>query len=101
PQIEIEDALELPRRRERDDLAAVLETASLNDAMKYLGRQPRDDVREPGRFQDARQQLCFHGAAKSTGASPSAVVCFSLAKRHIIMWGRKTDRKSTRLNSSH
>ena len=56
PQVEIEDARDLRRRRQRDDLAAVLEPAALDDAVQQLGRQPRHDLGELRCLQDAIEQ---------------------------------------------
>ena len=56
PQVEIEDARDLRRRRQRDELAAVLEPAALDDAVQQLGRQPRHDLGELRRVQDAIEQ---------------------------------------------
>jgi hypothetical protein len=56
PQVEIEDARDLRRRRQRDELAAVLEPAALDHAVQQLGRQPWHDLGELRRVQDAIEQ---------------------------------------------
>ena len=42
--------------RQRHELAAILESAALNDPVKHLGLQSRDDVREVRRVQNAIEQ---------------------------------------------
>ena len=59
PEIQIEDALQLFGRRQGDELAAVFESASLNDTMDQLWLQSRDDIREVGRAQDAIEQAMW------------------------------------------
>ena len=56
PQVEIEDARQLAGRRQRHELAAILESTALNDPVKHLGWQSRDDVREVRRVQNAIEQ---------------------------------------------
>ena len=65
PQIEIEDARDLRRRRQGDELAAVLEPAALDDAVQQLGRQPRHDLGELRRIQDAIEQAAPIAAARA------------------------------------
>src|SRR5262249_32678802 len=59
PQIEIKDARELLGRRQHQQLAAILESAALNDSVKQLGLQSRDNVLEVRRSENASE----HGAA--------------------------------------
>ena len=56
PQVEIEDARQLAGCRQRHQLAAILESTALNDPVKHLGWQSRDDVREVRRVQNAIEQ---------------------------------------------
>src|SRR5262249_56661031 len=44
PQVEIKDTSELLGRRQHHELAAILESAALNDAVKQVGLQSRDNV---------------------------------------------------------
>src|SRR5262245_13623456 len=44
PQVKIKDTRELVGRRQHDELAAILESAALNDAVKQLRLQLRDNV---------------------------------------------------------
>ena len=56
PQVEIEDTRQLVGCRQRHELAAILESTALNDPVKHLGWQSRDDVREVRRVQNAIEQ---------------------------------------------
>src|SRR5205814_8240035 len=56
PQIKVEHLHQLPGRGQRDDLAAVLEAAALNEPVKDFGRQSSDDVREVRCVEDAIEQ---------------------------------------------
>src|SRR5262249_7646453 len=56
PQVAIEDHRQLRGRRQRHELAAILESAALNDPMQDFGLQPRDDLREVRRVQNALEQ---------------------------------------------
>jgi hypothetical protein len=56
PHVEIEDTAQLLGCRQRDELAAVLEPTALDDPVKQLGLQSRDDVREMRGVQDAIEQ---------------------------------------------
>ena len=56
PQVEIEDTRQPVGRGQRDELAARLEPARLNDPVQHLGLQPRNDVREVRRVQNAIEQ---------------------------------------------
>ena len=61
PQIEVEQGGELRGRRRRDELAARIESAVLNELMQRLRREVRDDPREEWRVQEAREPM-FHRA---------------------------------------
>src|SRR5215510_1874217 len=56
PQIEIKDARELLGGRQHHELAAILESAALNDAVKQLRLQSRDNVLEVWRVENAIKQ---------------------------------------------
>ena len=56
PQVEIEDTRQLVGRRQRHELAAILESTALNEPVQHLGLQSRDDLREVRRVQDAIEQ---------------------------------------------
>ena len=56
PHVEIEDARQLLRRRQREELAAILEAAALNHAVKHLRGQSRHDERDIRRAQHALEQ---------------------------------------------
>ena len=56
PQVEVENTRQLAWCRQRDELAAILESTVLNHTVKDLGRQSRDDVHEVRRFEDAIEQ---------------------------------------------
>ena len=57
PQIEVEQGGELRRRRTRDELAARIESAVLNELMQRLRREVRDDPREEWRVQETREPM--------------------------------------------
>ena len=59
PQIELEQRGELRGRGGRDELAARIESAVLNEPMQSLRREVRDDPREGCRVQETREPL-FH-----------------------------------------
>jgi hypothetical protein len=46
PKVEIEDSSELFGRRQHHELAAILESATLDDAVKKVGLQPWNNVLE-------------------------------------------------------
>jgi hypothetical protein len=56
PQVEVEDTRQLAGCRQRHELAAILESTALDDAVKHLGWQSRDDVHETWRVQNAIEQ---------------------------------------------
>lgn len=57
PQIEVEQGGELRGRGRRDELAARLESAVLNELMQRLRREVRDDPREEWRVQETREPM--------------------------------------------
>jgi hypothetical protein len=59
PQIEVEDTLELFRRCQRDEFAAVFESAALDQAMDDFRLEFRNDAVEMGRAQDAIEQALW------------------------------------------
>jgi hypothetical protein len=59
PQVEIKDARELVGRRQHHELAAILESAALNDAVKQVGLQSGDNVLEARCVENAIE----HGTA--------------------------------------
>ena len=59
PQIELEQRGELRGRGGRDELAARIESAVLNEPMQRLRREVRDDPREGCRVEETREPL-FH-----------------------------------------
>ena len=56
PQVEIKDTRQLVGCRQRHELAAILESTALNDSVKQLRLQSRDDLREVWRVQNAIEQ---------------------------------------------
>jgi hypothetical protein len=56
PQIEIENPRQLAGCRQCDQLAAVLESTMLDDAMEHFGLQPGNNVREMWRGQQTVEQ---------------------------------------------
>jgi hypothetical protein len=60
PQIEIEDALQLTGRGERDEVAGVFEATGLNDAVEHLRAQLPNGERRVRRVEDARDQPAAH-----------------------------------------
>ena len=56
PQIEIEDRRQLTGCRQRHELAAILESAVLYDAVQQFRGQARDDVREVRRVENPHEQ---------------------------------------------
>ena len=56
PDVDVEDAPQLPGRGQRHELRAVLEAAGLNHPMQDFGLQLRDDLREVGRVQQPLEQ---------------------------------------------
>ena len=62
PQIEVEQGGELRGRRRRDELAARIESAVLNELMQRLRRQVRDDPREERRVQETREPMVYRGS---------------------------------------
>lgn len=79
PQVEIEESCQLAGCRERHELAAILESAVLNDAVKHVGWQLRDDMRQMRRFQNPIEQrtrvsegpLCWAVASPLRAATTS------------------------------
>ena len=57
PQVEVEERRHLPGRRQRQQVAAVLQPAVLNHVVKEVGWQVRDRARQLGVFGDASEQL--------------------------------------------
>jgi hypothetical protein len=57
PQVEVEDTCQLLWSRQRDELAAILQAATLNEPVKHLGRQSRNDVGQVRRVHDAGEQV--------------------------------------------
>ena len=88
PQVEIEDARQLVGCRQRHELAAILESAALNDPVKQLGLQSRDDVREVRRVQNAIEQRTLVSSVSPcrTVARPTRAVggrvCQSARRSH-------------------
>ena len=72
PQVEIEDRRQLAGCRQRNELPAILESAVLNDAVKNLWWQSRDDVREVRRSQNPIEQRTrvSDGTLRRAVASP-------------------------------
>ena len=78
PQVEIEDRRQLAGCRQRHELTAVFESTTLNDPMKHLGLQPRDDLCEMRSLQNALEQRtaiasvspCRAGAPPSLAGPP-------------------------------
>ena len=66
PQIEVEQGGELRGRRGRDELAARIESAVLNELMQRLRREVRDDPREEWRVQETREPT-IHSLSTWTG----------------------------------
>ena len=56
PQVEIEESSQLPRRRQRQQFTAVLESAMLNQPVEDFRLQLRHNSREVRGFQDAVEQ---------------------------------------------
>jgi hypothetical protein len=56
PQVEVEDALELFRCGQRDQIATVFESTRLDDLVEDLGLESRHDVCEVRRVEEALQQ---------------------------------------------
>ena len=56
PEVQIEHPRQLARRRQRHQLAAILESTVLDDAVEHFGLQSRHDVRELRRVQDSIEQ---------------------------------------------
>ena len=74
PQVEIEYGLQLFGRRQRDEIAAVLESAGLDDPVQHLGFQARNDLFQVRGIQNALEQVA-HALA------PPARTSFSQGRR--------------------
>ncbi len=69
PQVEVEDRRQLAGCRQRHELAAILESAVLDDAVQHLRWQSRDDVREVRRVQNPIEQRAGPGLSRGAGLS--------------------------------
>jgi hypothetical protein len=95
PQIKIQDAGQLVRRRQRDQLAALCESIALNDAMKHLGAQSREHLGEMRHVENAIEQTMRLSemllrmtvtvpfrAVRGAGASASRIRATATGARH-------------------
>src|SRR5262249_16277629 len=69
PDIDVENAPELLRRGKGHEFRTILEAPALNDAMKHLGLQARDDLREVVCVQEPIEECprFRHGPANDSG----------------------------------
>jgi len=73
PQVAIEDGRQLRGRRQRHDLAAVFESATLDDPMKEFRLEPRDRLRKVRRVQNALEQTALvRGLSLDEARAPAA-----------------------------
>ena len=72
PQVEIEYGLQLIGRRQRDEIAAVLQSAGLDDPVQHLGLQAGDDLLEVRGVQNALEQAAHFGGSRRIGDSERA-----------------------------
>ena len=68
---------QLRRRRQRDDLAAILKSTSLNDPVKQIRPQSGDDLLQVWRVQNPIEQITPAGreAPRREVAGPISLIC--------------------------
>ena len=74
PQVEVEDGRQLSRRCQRHELAAILESAAVDDPVQHFGLEPRHDLCEVRRVQNAieeRTRVSNGARCRTRRAAPS------------------------------
>jgi hypothetical protein len=98
PEIEVEEIHQLAGCRERQQFAAFLEAAVLNDPVKHFRLEPRDDMRDMPRLQDAFEHT-RRVWSRRAGQADSLVVGLAVRLRRVAMV--RAPARSTRTGFRH
>ena len=92
PQVEVEYAGQLSRCRQGHELAAVFESAGLNDAVQHFWLQMRDDAGELWHVEDAFEQTTRGRNGQLCGGALRTVPESSVARLAGVTRRRRTGR---------